>query len=125
MYDAIAAHKEMLLYFSLSILFVGLVLGMIISLGGRYYRFTTGGAEVFVHASILRSYVEYYAYQAFPSQSPAIKVCLNRYHEIIVVIDLLKQIDDIQIFEQVERDLSELFSCYLGYRGTLFLEIIY
>ncbi|KAG6558794.1 hypothetical protein RHABOEDO_000605 [Candidatus Rhabdochlamydia oedothoracis] len=125
MYYAIAVYKEMFLCFSLSTLFAGLVLGIIISLGGCYYRFTTGNADVFVHMSILRNYVECYAHQAFPSQNLTIKVCLNRYNEITVVLDLLKQVDDTQVFEQAEKDLSALFSCYLGHQKPLFLEITY
>ncbi|VHO03869.1 hypothetical protein [Candidatus Rhabdochlamydia sp. T3358] len=125
MYDAIAAYKEVFLYFSLSALFTGVVLRVIIALIGRYYRFTAGNADVFVHISILRSYVEHYVHQSFPSQNPTIKICLNRYNEITIVLDLLKQVEDTLIFEEIEKDLSDLFSCYLGHQKPLFLEIIY
>ncbi len=125
MYDAIAAYKEIFLYFSLSALFTAAALRVIIALIGRYYRFTTGNADVFVHVSILHSYVEYYAHQAFPSQNPTIKICLNRDNEITIVFALLKQVEDVQIFEQIEKDLSGLFSFYLGHQKPLFLEITY
>lgn len=125
MYDTITAYKEVFLYFSLSALFIGVTLRVIMALVGRYYKFTTGNADVFVHISILRSYVEYYLHQAFPSQNPTIKICLNRDNEITIVLNLFKQVDDIQIFEQVEKDLSDLFSCYLGHQKPLFLEITY
>jgi hypothetical protein len=125
LYNAIVTYKEVFLYFSLSALFAGAALGIIISLIGRYYRFTAGKADVFVHMSILCSYVECYFYQAFPFQNPTIKICLNRHKEITVVLDLLKRMEDTQIFEQIEKDLSDLFSCYLGYQRPLFLEIIY
>ena len=125
MYDAIAAYKEVFLYFSLSILFAAVALRVIIALIGRYYRFKAGNADVFVHVSILHSYVEYYMHQLFPLRNPIIKICLNRYNEITIVLDLLKQIEETQIFEQIEKDLSDLFSCYLGHQRTLFLEIIY
>ncbi|PWU16320.1 MAG: hypothetical protein C5B45_00685 [Chlamydiae bacterium] len=125
MYDAIASYKEGFLYFSLSALFTAVILRVIIALTGRYYRFTTGNADVFVHVSILHSYVERYVHQTFPSQNPTVKICLNRDTEITIVLDLLRQIEDIQIFEKVEKDLSGLFSCYLGYQKPVFLEIIY
>jgi len=125
LYDAIVAYKEVFLYFSLSALLAGSALGIIISLVGRYYRFTTGNAGVFVHMSILRSYVECYVHRAFPSQNPTIKICLNRHNEITIVLNLLKRINNIQVFEQVEKDLLDLFSCYLGHQKPLFLEIIY
>jgi hypothetical protein len=125
LYDAIAAYKEVFFYFSLSILFTTVALRVVITLIGRYYRFTVGNADVFVHLSILHRYVEYYMHQVFPLQNPTIKICLNRYNEITIVLDLLKQIKEIQIFEQIEKDLSDLFSSYLGHQGTLFLEIIY
>jgi hypothetical protein len=125
LYDTIATYKEVLLYFSLSALFSGMTLGIIISLAGRYYRFTTGNTNVFVHTSILRSYVECYVHQVFPSQNPTIKICLNRHNEITIVLDLLKRINNTQVFEQVEKDLLDLFSCYLGHQKLLFLEITY
>lgn len=125
MYDAIAIYKEVFFYFSLSILFTAVALRVIIVLIGRYYRFTSGNADVFVHVSILRSYVEYYMRQVVLLQNPTIKICLNRYNEITIVLDLLKPIEDTQIFEQIEKDLSDLFSCYLGHQKPLFLEIIY
>lgn len=125
MYDAIAAYKEVFLYFSLSFLFTAVALRVVTALIGRYYRFTAGNANVFVHISILHSYVEYYVHQAFPSQNPTIKICLNRDNEITIVLDLLKRIEDTQTFEQVKKDLSDLFSFYLGHQKPLFLEITY
>lgn len=125
MYDAIAAYKEVFLYLSLSTLFAGGILGVIISLFGRYYRFTIGSANVFVHISILYSYVECYAHQAFPSQHPTIKVCLSRYNKITVILNLFKRVDGIQVFEQVKKDLANIFSCYLGHQKPLFLVITY
>lgn len=125
MYDAIAAYKELFLYFSLSILFTAVVLRTIVALMGRYYRFTAGDADIFVHVSILHSYVNYYMHQVFPLQNPKVKICLDRSNEITIVLDLLKQIEGTQNFDKIEKDLSDLFSCYLGYRKSLFLEIIY
>lgn len=125
MYDAIATYKEVFLYFSLSTLFAGTALGVIISLVSRYYRFTAGNADVFVHMSILHSYVACYIHQVFPSQNPTIKICLNRHNEITIVLDLLKRINNTQVFEQIEKDLLDLFSCYLGHQKPLFLEITY
>ena len=125
MHDAIAAYKEIFLYSSLSVLAVGIGLGIMVTLPRRYYRFTTDSVGVFVHASILQTYVEHYSYQAFPLQNPVVKIYLNRHNQITIILDLFKKIDNHQIFEQIEEDLTELLSCYLGYRKPLFLEITY
>lgn len=125
MYDAIAAYKDIFLYFSLSILAIGIGLGISITLVSRYYRFIAGKANIFVHRSILQTYVEYYSRQAFPLQKPIIKICLNRHNQITIILGLLKPIENYEAFEQIEKDLSDLFSCYLGYQKPLFLEITY
>lgn len=125
LYDAIAANKEVFLYFSLSILAMGTGLGVVATLIRRYYRFTTGNADVFVHLSILYSYVEHYSRQAFPLQKPAIKICLNKYNQITIVFGSVKPLENDQVFEQIKKDLSALLSSYLGYHKPLFLEIIY
>lgn len=125
MYDAIAAYKDVFLYLSLSVLAICMGLGISITLVHRYYRFILGKGNVFIRRSILQTYVEHYSYQAFPLEKPAIKIFLNRHNQITVVLGVLKSIDNYEVFEQIEKDLSDLFSCYLGYQKPLFLEIIY
>ncbi len=125
MYDAIAAYKDIFLYFSLSILAIGIGLGIGIALLHRYYRFVTGKANIFVHRAILQTYVEHYSHQAFPSEKPTVKICLNRRNQITIILGLLKPIDNYEVFKQIEKNLSDLFSYYLGYQNPLFLEITY
>lgn len=125
MYDAIAAYQEVFLYFSVSILAVGIGLGGIVTLAKRHYRFTMGNADIFVHKAVLQAYVEHYSHQTFPFQKTTVKIRLNRRNQIAITLDLLKQINGLQDLEQIEKDLTELFFCRLGYQKPLFLEITY
>lgn len=123
MYDAIAAYQEVFLYFSLSVLALGAGLGIIATLVCHHYRFSTGNANVFVHTAILEAYAKQYSYRAFPMQKPEVKVYINRRNQITIAFGLLRHPS--QDFEQIEKDLSELFSFCLGYQKPLFLEIAY
>ena len=125
MYDAIAAYQEVFLYFSVSVLSIGIGLGIVGTLARRHYRFAIGNADVFVHTAILQAYVEHYLYQTFPLQKSVVKIHLNRRNQIAITLDLLKKIDSSQVFEQTEKDLTELFFCCLGYQKSLYLEITY
>lgn len=122
----IVDHSQVIFFFGLSFLCVGLAtcLNIVSSSKRRYYRFKVGNTAVSVDGDLIHKYVKTYLKELFPDNEIPLQLTIKR-NTIKLVIDL-PSIDDAEkepLLTRMQEELKKLFSDTLGYQNPFHLSV--
>lgn len=105
---------------------IGILLNSFFSLRRRTYRISSGNYVTSLDENLFKQYLEAYWKQKFPRVDIPCKVNLKR-NKIIVAADLpfVPIAEQTSVLEQIESDLSQILSQYLGYHRKYVINITF